>query len=419
VSGATLPGVPDSDPDVEGDIDIDIDDADVDVEALTDRARAILQAHWRDPGFCVPNATTYPWQWLWDSCFHAVCWAHLGDDDRAVAELTSLLAHQGADGFVPHMTYWRDGTTHAGFWGRPDTSAITQPPMYGHAVAELHRLGLAVPDEVVERATRGLRFVLDSRFRDGIGPVIVHPWESGCDDSPRWDAWYRTPWTFGNGKVVKGELVDALVAADGSRLRSDGSPGGSTRFEVASSGFAALVAFNALELAGVTGDGRLRAEARSVADGLDARWDAARSTWPDRVVVGPSATAGVRTLDALLPVLVSADDVVVTRAFAEIDDDRAFGGRCGPAATHRQEPTFDPQAYWRGPAWPQLTYLLWVAATRRGLEPVASGLRGRLVAGALKSGFAEYWHPDTGAGLGAVPQSWSALAAVVVQAPRA
>ncbi len=45
-------------------------------------------------GFCVPHATTYPWQWLWDSCFHAVVWAHLGDD-RAAAELRSALSAPG------------------------------------------------------------------------------------------------------------------------------------------------------------------------------------------------------------------------------------------------------------------------------------------------------------------------------------
>ncbi len=73
-------------------------------------AHALLERHWRPPGFCVPNATTYPWQWLWDSCFHAVCWAHLGEGGRAVAELGNVLAHQAADGFVPHLTYW-DGPT--------------------------------------------------------------------------------------------------------------------------------------------------------------------------------------------------------------------------------------------------------------------------------------------------------------------
>ena len=99
-------------------------------------AHALLERHWRPPGFCVPNATTYPWQWLWDSCFHAVCWAHLGEGGRAVAELGNVLAHQAPNGFVPHLTYWDGSGVHAEFWGRPGTSSITQPPMYGHAVAE-------------------------------------------------------------------------------------------------------------------------------------------------------------------------------------------------------------------------------------------------------------------------------------------
>ena len=89
----------------------------------------------------MPNATTYPWQWLWDSCFHAVCWAHLGEGGRAVAELGNVLAHQAPDGFVPHLTYWDGADVHAGFWGRRGTSSITQPPMYGHAVAELRPPG--------------------------------------------------------------------------------------------------------------------------------------------------------------------------------------------------------------------------------------------------------------------------------------
>ena len=51
---------------------------------------------------------------------------------------------------------------------------------------------------------------------------------------------------------------------------------------------------------------------------------------------------------------------------------------------------------------------------RAGADPtVAADLAARLVAGAHRSGLAEYWHPDTGQGLGAVPQSWAALAAVV------
>ena len=95
-------------------------------------ARSVLEAHWRAEGFAVPNAEVYPWQWLWDSCFHAICWASLGDE-RAVTELDRTLAHQGETGFVPHMTYWSDPGFAEQFWGRPTTSCITQPPMFGHA----------------------------------------------------------------------------------------------------------------------------------------------------------------------------------------------------------------------------------------------------------------------------------------------
>lgn len=368
---------------------------------LAFRARAVLEANWREPGFCVPHATTYPWQWLWDSCFHAICWAHLGESERGLAEVRNALAHQEPGGFVPHMTYWHDGEAHAAFWGRSHTGTITQPPMYGHALAELHRLGVAVPDDLLEQACLGLRHLLTARMRDGVGPVIVHPWESGCDNSPRWDAWCPQPWNVDRWKALKGELVSALA------------DGGSPQFEVASAGFGALVAFNARELADITDDAFLHAEADALAGRLSVRWNGRLRTWVDHVVVGPNATASARTLDALLPVLVVDDETAIAAAFADILDDRAFGGRFGPAANHRDEPTFDPCGYWRGPAWPQLTYLLWVAACRHGDEITASGLAERLIAGAAQSNFAEYWHPDAGEGLGALPQGWAALAAVV------
>ena len=72
----------------------------------------MLSNAWREPGFCVPNPATYPYQWLWDSCFHSIIWAELGDD-RCVTELANTLAHQDGDGFVPHMTYWGVPDAHA------------------------------------------------------------------------------------------------------------------------------------------------------------------------------------------------------------------------------------------------------------------------------------------------------------------
>ena len=134
----------------------------------------------------MPNAAVYPFQWLWDSCFHAITWAGLGDPDRARRELLHLFRTQATDGFVPHVDYEWSPTHHAGFWGREGSSGITQPPMFGHAIAELARRGVDV-DDLVSPATDGLRFLLGERARvDGL-IALCHPWESGGDDCPRWD----------------------------------------------------------------------------------------------------------------------------------------------------------------------------------------------------------------------------------------
>ena len=84
-------------------------------------SRAILEAAWRadgDGGFCVPNATTYPWQWLWDSCFHAVVWAHLGDE-RAGLELRGRAGRPGRRRLrPPHPLRRRARPRTPTFWGR-------------------------------------------------------------------------------------------------------------------------------------------------------------------------------------------------------------------------------------------------------------------------------------------------------------
>ena len=372
-----------------------------------------LDAHWRPPGFACPNAERYPWMWLWDSCFHAIVWSALDRPDRAVSELRAALAGQDPhSGFVPHMAYFgassADATEAATFWGTGDgsstvLSSITQPPMYGHAVAELTRRGLEVPPDVVSAAVAGLRFLLADRRRHGSGLIeLVHPWESGCDDSPRWDDVVTGPWSIASWRETKGSLLDTIDRGpSGAPIANDG-------FAVASIGFNALVAFNASELASAV-DGSVGAELRHAAstltEAIDGRWLASQRTWVD---AGPteSGSGRCRTADALLPLLV----VLRAEAVEELADPAAFGAPFGPRGVHLAEPVRDPRSYWRGPAWPQLSYLLWLAATRHGQSALADRIALGTSAAAERTGLAEYWDGDTGTGGGAVPQSWTALA---------
>ncbi len=126
---------------------------------------------------------------------------------------------------------------------------------------------------------------------------------------------------------------------------------------------------------------------------------------------GPTAggSGRVRTHDALLPLLL----VDRPEARAQLTDLAALGAPYGPRQVHRAEPTFDPAGYWRGSSWPQLTYLSWRAARWAGDGGSAASFQKSLSSAVLRNGFAEHWSPDSGDGLGASPQSWSTLAAVV------
>ena len=379
-----------------------------DVDALRDAVERVLDDHWVPEGYAAPHAGTYPWQWLWDSCFHVLVWQALGRTNRAQVELASLFGPQAPSGFVPHMNYVRRPGHHADLWGRDDASSVTQPPMYGHAVAELVRAGAPPPDEVVEAAVAGLGFLLEQRERDDSGLVLLcHPWESGADDSPRWDD--RCPGGFDveRWRAEKNRLVTTIEFAD------DGSPVRNPAFPVASAGFNALVAFNARELASVAGNDGLAVAADELVAALDARWDDDLGTWAD---AGPTAggSGRCRTADGLLPLLVTEESARAARVVADLVDPAAHGGPAGPTGVHRVEPTFDPAGYWRGPVWPQLAYLLVLGAVR--FDPgAAEQLAATTVAGAWASGLAEYWHPDTGEGLGATPQSWTGLALLLAE----
>jgi hypothetical protein len=348
-----------------------------DIDALRSSVRAVIHAHWRDEGYTVPSAATYPFQWLWDSCFHSLIWAALGDGDRAVTELAHVFRLQDDDGFVPHVDYRSDPTFHESFWGREGASTITQPPIHGHAIAVLRSKGIAVPDDVVERAIAHLRWFLRERRHPSGLVAVVHPWETGCDDSARFDEWGAAD--AARWYDVKGALVRDLPT---------------NGFDCAPVGLSAIVAWSCRAL-GVDDDGLTSA--------LAERWDESLRTWVD-AGEGEHTSGRIRTLEGLLPQLVDPrPDVPV-----ELADPSAYGAPLGPRGAHRDEPTYEPDRYWRGPVWPQLAYLLWRAGV---LDPAPT------VRGAVTSSLAELWQPETGVGLGAIPQSWTGLALLMAETP--
>jgi len=378
-------------------------------DELPSRVRRLLEGHWDGGrGFCVPNPNTYPHLWLWDSCFHAIIWAHLRDP-RALRELDAVLEGQLPDGMVPHMRY---GAEPPDTWLGPlsAASSLTQPPMFGHAVKVLSAQGIEPTEETRARAKRGLDWLWEHRRTQDDLIYVVHPWESGNDHSPRYDDWGapgRTPADWDRAARTawnKERMLDVSFADDGAAQWS-------STFVMCPASFNAYVAFNMAELADVLGDQELATRSRRISDAMDLHlWDPEENLWSDRAVVGGGGSTRTPISDGVMGALVTSDRGKAEAALRQLDDPHRFGGTpYGPANVARTHPAYDPEMYWRGPPRPPLNYLFWLAQRRWGRHDEAARIARMTVDAALESGWAEYWDPETGRGLGAVPQSWTGL----------
>jgi hypothetical protein len=378
-------------------------------------ARRVLHDHWdSERGHTFPNRKTYPHQWLWDSCFASIAWAAVGEPERGVRELGNALSAQFADGFLPHMRYAFPNTERG---PRTDVSSFTQPPIHAHAARVLAAHG-PLPDGMVERIGRALEWLWQyRRTPDGL-LFLVHPWESGADDSPRWDSWVadylgardfrRLRWRRPKWSRFDRHLVAATV------FDIEGAAVDSAEFVAAPAAFNALAGHAALEYAALSGDQSWAARAAELAEVMDRQmWSEAEGLWSDVAIGGGGESVHIPTLDGVLPALLTANSDRAERALNQLQTEGRFAARYGPTFVARTHPAYRPNEYWRGTAWMQMSYLARLAALRWDRTDLADQIADCSRRAALRSKFAEHWNPESGRGRGAIPLTWGALAAAM------
>ena len=411
------------------------------------------------------SPTLYPHQWSWDTGFIAIGLAHL-DTRRAAMELTSLFAHQWRNGKVPHIVFNPDAPPDSYFPGAehwssagtfpdappapPYTSALCQPPT--HALGALRVWELAGRDE--EGFARGFlreifpkliawhRYLATYRDPEGSGLVtIYHPWESGTDNSPRWDAALEAVEVgdlpsyerqdlnhvdYPDERPTDEEYVRFLWLVELiKRARCDeGALNDSHPFLVKDVLFSAiLVAANEalVEIARVVGAseddialvegwiGRGR-------EGLEERWDQELGLCLD-YDLRRDAPLRARTIAGFAPLVAGGIEAGELEAALRTLYSPYFLGyprlrRPLPPSTSPEEPRFHPRNYWRGPMWPVIAWLFWRSLELAGEVERAQAMRRVALQELAEGGFAEYFEPFTGESLGSDNQSWTAAVAL-------
>src|SRR5919202_251824 len=175
-----------------------------DIAAVAAEARRVLAGNrrrgvseWgrRAYDFVCPSPGAYPFQWLWDSCFHAIALLSV-DPDLAKQEIRCLLQGAQPDGFLPHMRLWDQSLQAAArrdysiVLAEPFYTATVQPPVLARAVWRVYQ---ATKDhefllEVLPPTIRFFRWLKAYRDPDDDQLIaIIQPDESGLDASPKYD----------------------------------------------------------------------------------------------------------------------------------------------------------------------------------------------------------------------------------------
>ena len=412
-----------------------------------------LASNWRGSS-TVPSPSLYPHQWSWDSAFIAIGLSHWSQR-RAETELLSLFGGQWRDGrlpaivfdpsvdeewYFPGPSFWRSDVIPGA--APLATSDIVQPPIHARAALDLLRnarepaRARAFLQRIYPRLRREHDYLATRRVVDGSGlAAIVHPWESGLDNSPSWDApLARVPvdrsllrryqrrdlqHTGSDERPTDDDYARYIRLA--ARYRDSGyddsRPRSSVEFLVIDPLFNALWAWSEEALADIAGVIGLDPEphlrrARCLGEAMtELLFDPELATFTAYDVLAGSRVPR-RTVAGLVPLVLGTLSQGIVRSLTQQLTSVHFGlldtDIAGIPSYDLCAPDFDGRGYWRGPTWLNTTWLVWRGLRVHSRDDLAAPLTEAMLELAAEAGFREYFDPRTGRGHGTRHFSWSA-----------
>lgn len=417
----------------------------------------------------------YPFQWLWD-CFFISAWS--ADSEQSIKDVRKFLGAQRADGFIGHIRYNREVLAKNEYFPSPkiyynselpDTgeivSFITQPPNIGYGAWELvkkiknERLKREFAEEVLAKILRFHGFIYENLSLDG-AMVVIHPWQAGDDNSPRWDGIYD--------EIIKGTKIETvqkavnkwlellqigqerldlkLVTASQRPLNSHyyiylyliylyGQWGWDYKKIMQQSPFRVkdpmstgiLIRSNLalLEMARFLDD---KPAEKSINEWLRISTEGLEKLWneEDQFYYSVNVSSGqqikIKTCSGLVPVF--SQSIKKERAMGlarhiwdMARDEESF---IIPSTFFTEMQLFEADRYWRGPVWIMINELvrdglMFYQQTELATKITQESLE--LVYRSIESGdegFYEYYNPFNGHGLGSPKQSWTAAAVLKI-----
>lgn len=409
------------------------------INEIKDRAREVFQRNWyHDTQFTFhqPSVRNYSSFFAWDSGWNVIGLTHL-DPERAFQELRTVFSVQTAEGRIPHEiriprlakteSFLRRATIRA-ISGQYDShlkSFFIDPPSYLLAAEILYnkshdpRILTLLP-----AMQKCVEYLITQRnlFGDGL-VAIVHPWESGTDAAPFFDAplginihkkfwWAKFGWKYTRmvTQLTKIEWDLPRWAKQNTFLFED----------VLMNGLTAAGSLSVGRLCSAAGD-HINAEkfsmiGKRLINLLESQcWDEERGFFYPRWNLKQPQLVYRTCASGFAPLLSG----LVSSAKAErifrnyLENPQQFRSEWGVpynSLTEQEPLLFNSPMLWRGPCvWANMNWIAAKAAVIYNKLDLAREITKKMLKLIRKSHFREFYNPANGEGGGASGFTWPAV----------
>ncbi|KAJ3129522.1 hypothetical protein HK100_008548 [Physocladia obscura] len=358
-------------------------------------------------------------QWLWDSCGAIIANTHR-NISAAILEFETLMNAQVASGMVPEEISWPSGSGNT----------VSQMPTIPFALQTIfNKTGdVNFLQTQVPKVAAYLNWWKTTRDPEGNGLVVtVHPWETGIDASPAYDA----PWHF--SPVGNPDLDWLVLYPKFTELQSYYANTWNNNYTAilaqtkAQSSITADwfvvedIAINTLVAVGWAVLGDLATHyntalaatyyANNVAHEsaiINLLWDSSLSRFVTgyKDQDGTRKTTSTQTIQSLFPLLLrSLPSAQRSAVLADATNTSKFWTNYPFPSVSKAESTYTAEytanLLWRGPSWGFTNWFVIRGLLWSGRPDVAAAAATRWAGAIAASGVWEMWNADTGVGYGA------------------
>jgi glycogen debranching enzyme len=377
--------------------------------------------------FVSPSNVTYPFQWLWDSSFHAIALARI-DVGLAQQELLCLLQAAQPNGFIPHLILWERErymeqiATYNIAMLNPYLTAISQTPLLAQAVERVYAVGgdrlfLTNVLPILKAYYRWWQRERDPDHDDLV--AIIQPDESGLDAAPKYDALLQMRTVDPPGLR---EAMERIFAAYAPLRQDPAALMGADVFLVEDVMINSVYAQSLNALARLCGIMQEVEEADAFAQMAERVERALVNKCYDEEtglffdLCGAAETpARVNTVTSLLPLILERLDPLIARRLVDehVHNPAEYWLPFPVPSVAANEASFDPETQtdllWRGPTWMNMNWFLVGGLRQHGYQEWSDELAERSCEMVQRGGFREYFNPYSAKGYGAPNFGWTTL----------